>query len=56
LKVGTKLKAQWTETSTDNVTKDKIYEVSKVTDIGFYIINDNNDECFPISVTFTVIE
>jgi hypothetical protein len=56
MKTGTKLKAQWTENITDHVTKDKVYEVLKVKDRNFWIINDKGEECFPISVTFTVID
>ncbi|MEG7883054.1 hypothetical protein [Bacillus paranthracis] len=49
---GDKLMALHTEKLFDRVTKDKVYEVTKVTDIGFYIINDDGKECFPVGVRF----
>jgi hypothetical protein len=52
LKVGDILTAKWTENLVDYVTKDKTYEVSRVEDIGFYIINDKGTECFPVSAQF----
>jgi hypothetical protein len=52
LKVDDKLIAKWTETYVDHVTEGNTYVVSKVTDIGFYIINDKREECFPISSQF----
>jgi hypothetical protein len=52
VKVGDKLKAQWSESYTDHTTQDKIYEVIEVKKIGFFIINDKGERCFPISTTF----
>lgn len=55
MKAKDKLKAKWTDNIADKVTKDAIYEVVKVNEIGFWIINDKGEECFPISTTFTKI-
>lgn len=56
LAVGNKMKAKWSEKLVDHVTKDKIYEVVEVSEIGFYIINDKGEKRFPISTTFTIVE
>ncbi len=56
LHVGCKLKAKWLEDLVDHVTKDKVYEVVEVSDIGFYIINDKGEKSFPISTSFTMVE
>ena len=53
LQVGSKLKAKWSENLVDHVTKGKVYEVVEVDEVGFRIINDKGDKCFPISTTFT---
>jgi chitinase len=59
MKVGDKVKAQWSETISDHVTKGKIYEVSEVFVDGyrtfFKIINDKGKSVMPVSVTFTKI-
>lgn len=51
LKNGDMLKAQWTDRF-DGVTKDCFYEVIKVDDVGFFILNDEGNETFPISCSF----
>lgn len=56
LKVGDKVIAQWTEEFIDHVTEGNLYEVSRVEDIGFYIINDKGVECFPVSSRFNRME
>lgn len=56
LKVGDKLIAKWTEEFTDKVTEGSVYEVCRVEDIGFYIINDEGVERFPISTEFKRME
>ena len=53
MNVGDKLIAKWSERLVDNVTKGKEYEVVKVDEVGFYIINDEGEVGFPISTTFT---
>lgn len=60
MKVGDKLKAQWSENISDHVTKGKLYEVSEVTTSAygrafFKIINDKGESVMPVSVTFTKI-
>jgi chitinase len=59
MKVGDKVKAQWSERISDHVTKGKIYEVSEVFADGyrtfFKIINDKGESVMPVSVTFTKI-
>lgn len=55
IKDGDKLKANFSENISDNVTKGKVYEVVRVKKTGFWIINDLGNECFPISTTFTKI-
>lgn len=52
MKVGDKIVAKWTEKFTDNVTKGVEYPVVEVNDVGFYIINDKNEKCLPVSVEF----
>lgn len=52
LKVGDKLTAEWTEEYIDHVTEGRKYEVLRTSNIGFYIINDKGEECFPISSQF----
>jgi hypothetical protein len=52
MSTGTKLISLWNENYVDHVTEGKVYEVSKVTDIGFWIINDKGKEVFPISSRF----
>jgi hypothetical protein len=57
LKVGSKLRAKWTENFTDFVSQDGVYEIVEMNDRGgFYIINDKGEKCFPISTDFTVIK
>ncbi|GEM_PF-6053935 len=53
--VGDKLMALHDEKLFDHVTKDKVYPVTKVSGTGFYILNDNGVECFPIGVRFKII-
>jgi hypothetical protein len=55
MKIGDKLRAKWTENFADFVTQDAIYEVIKVDECGFWIINDKGKECFPVSTSFTKI-
>jgi hypothetical protein len=52
MKVGDKIKAQWSEPYVDHTTQDRVYEVIEVKKIGFFIINDKGERCFPISTTF----
>lgn len=53
LEVGEILTPKWTDELHDKVTKGNVYEVTKLTSFGgFYIINDEGKECFPISVSF----
>ncbi|GIN21435.1 hypothetical protein [Siminovitchia fordii] len=52
MKIGDKLTPQWSESLSDHVTKGKVYEVVEVKDVGFFIINDKGEKCFPISTTF----
>jgi hypothetical protein len=47
-----KLIALWDEKYVDHVTKGNAYTVTKITDIGFYIINDQGKEVYPISSKF----
>jgi hypothetical protein len=52
METGIKLIALWDENFIDHVTAGNTYEVTKITDIGFYIINDQGKEVFPISSRF----
>lgn len=56
MKERTKLIALWDEKYVDHVTEGKEYEVTKITDIGFYIINDEGKEVFPISSRFKKVQ
>jgi hypothetical protein len=52
LQVGDSITALWTEPYVDHVSEGSRYKVTRVTNIGFYIINDKGDEVFPISTQF----
>jgi hypothetical protein len=56
MELKTKLIALWDEKYVDHVTEGKIYEISKITDIGFWIINDEGKEVFPISSRFKKLQ
>jgi hypothetical protein len=53
---GTKLIALWDEKYVDHVTEGKEYKVTKINDIGFWIINDEGKEVFPVSSRFKKIK
>ena len=55
MKIGDRLQAKWSETFVDHTTKDNIYEVIDITEIGFWIINDKGERHLPISTSFRIV-
>lgn len=52
MKIGDKLQAKWSESLVDHTTKDKVYEVVDINNLGFWIINDKGEKHLPISTSF----
>ncbi|MGG4434457.1 hypothetical protein AAXE64_07845 [Priestia megaterium] len=52
MKIGDKLIASWSEVYLDKTTQGKEYEVVDITEVGFWIINDDGEKVFPVSTEF----
>lgn len=52
MRIGEKIIALWDEIFLDKTTKGKEYEIVDVSEVGFWIINDDGDKVFPVSTLF----
>ncbi|MGG0308402.1 hypothetical protein ABEY43_06690 [Priestia megaterium] len=52
MKKGNRLIALWNEKFIDKTTKGKEYIIEEVSNIGFWIINDEGKKVFPVSTRF----
>jgi hypothetical protein len=56
IQVGTKLKALYGDDLIDKTTAGNIYEVVEVSEVGFWIVNDEHKVSFPVSTRFLIVQ
>lgn len=54
IKVGTVLLALWGDSLIDKTTQGNEYKVVEVSDVGFWIVNDEGKISFPVSTKFFI--